>query len=533
MAKQILYGEDARNALVDGVNLLADSVKVTLGPKGRNVMLSRPGRAPNVTKDGVSVAKEIFSNNAAANQGVMICKEVSQKTVDIAGDGTTTATVLAQALVRLGVTQVNIMADVNPNELKSGMDKTLKAITDVIDENSKQITSKEDIAHIATISANNDSEIGNLIAEVINITGNDGIITIEESNSFDTTFDIVEGMNFDKGFLSPYFVTDDTKQTCELEGPLILVTDRKLTTMADLVPSLEFAHKASRAILIIADDIEGEALSTLVVNKMRGIAKVAAVKAPGSGDNKIEWLKDIAVSTGATLITEASLGSAEFKDIDPSAVFGTAHGAEVTKNKTVIIKGAGDQGEIDSHIESIKNQIQNESSEYNKEKLEERLAKLSGGIAVISVGDITEVAMGEKKDRVDDALQATRAAISEGIVKGGGVALIEAANTLDIEDSLTDTEKVGMQIVIDSCFQPLTQILLNSGKSDDVLQSIIDGIIASGFINGYNAKNDEFENFFETGVIDPAKVTKSALRNAVSIASMIITTECLVIDVAD
>ena len=520
MAKQLKFDVAAREALMKGVDKLANAVKVTLGPKGRNVMLAKSFGAPNVTKDGVSVAKEIELEDSYENLGAQMAKEVANKTSDAAGDGTTTATVLAQAITREGLK--NVAAGANPMDIKRGMDAAVEAVITEVGKMAVKINGKEHIAQVATISANNDAEIGDLLANAMEKVGNDGVITIEESKTADTILDVVEGMQFDRGYLSPYFVTNTDSMEVSLENPMILLYDKKISTMKDLLPMLEHVAKQGKSLLIIAEDVDGEALATLVVNKMRGTLKVAAVKAPGFGDRRKAMLEDIAILTGGMLVSEDT--GAKLEDA-PVTVLGHAKSITITKDNTTIVEGAGDAASIKARIGQIRKQIETTTSDYDREKLQERLAKLAGGVAVIKVGAATEVEMKEKKDRVDDAMHATRAAVEEGIVPGGGVALIRAAKAIDALKLTNDDQKTGAAIIKRAIEEPLRQIVTNAGlEGSVVVNKVKEG--KDGF--GYNAKTDTYEDLIKAGVIDPAKVTRTALKNASSIASMILTTDCVI-----
>ena len=520
MAKQLKFDVAARESLMKGVDKLANAVKVTLGPKGRNVMIARSFGAPNVTKDGVTVAKEVELEDAYENLGAQMAKEVANKTSDAAGDGTTTATVLAQAITREGLK--NVAAGANPMDIKRGMDAAVDAVIKEIGKMAVKINGKEHIAQVATISANNDPEIGDLLANAMEKVGNDGVITIEESKTADTILDVVEGMQFDRGYLSPYFVTNTDSMEVSLENPYILLYDKKISTMKDLLPMLEHVAKQGKSLLIIAEDVDGEALATLVVNKMRGTLKVAAVKAPGFGDRRKAMLEDIAILTGGMLVSEDT--GAKLEDA-PVTVLGKAKSITITKDNTTIVEGAGDAASIKGRIAQIKKQIEATTSDYDREKLQERLAKLAGGVAVIKVGAATEVEMKEKKDRVDDAMHATRAAVEEGIVPGGGVALIRAEKAIDALQFDNADQKTGAAIIRRAIEEPLRQIVQNAGlEGSVVVNKVKEG--KDGF--GYNAKTDTYEDLIKAGVIDPAKVTRTALKNASSIASMILTTDCVI-----
>ena len=520
MAKQLKFDVAARESLMKGVDKLANAVKVTLGPKGRNVMIARSFGAPNVTKDGVSVAKEVELEDAYENLGAQMAKEVANKTSDAAGDGTTTATVLAQAITREGLK--NVAAGANPMDIKRGMDAAVEAVIKEVGKMAVKINGKEHIAQVATISANNDPEIGELLANAMEKVGNDGVITIEESKTAETVLDVVEGMQFDRGYLSPYFVTNTDSMEVALENPYILLYDKKISTMKDLLPMLEHVAKQGKSLLIIAEDVDGEALATLVVNKMRGTLKVAAVKAPGFGDRRKAMLEDIAILTGGMLVSEDT--GAKLEDA-PVTVLGKAKSITITKDNTTIVEGAGDAASIKGRIAQIKKQIEATTSDYDREKLQERLAKLAGGVAVIKVGAATEVEMKEKKDRVDDAMHATRAAVEEGIVPGGGVALIRAEKAIDALQFDNADQKTGAAIIRRAIEEPLRQIVQNAGlEGSVVVNKVKEG--KDGF--GYNAKTDTYEDLIKAGVIDPAKVTRTALKNAASIASMILTTDCVI-----
>ncbi|MBR6832188.1 chaperonin GroEL [Fibrobacter sp.] len=520
MAKQLKFDVAARESLMKGVDKLANAVKVTLGPKGRNVMIAKAFGAPNVTKDGVSVAKEVELEDAYENLGAQMAKEVANKTSDAAGDGTTTATVLAQAITREGLK--NVAAGANPMDIKRGMDAAVDAVITEIGKMAVKINGKEHIAQVATISANNDPEIGELLANAMEKVGNDGVITIEESKTAETILDVVEGMQFDRGYLSPYFVTNTDSMEVALENPYILLYDKKISTMKDLLPMLEHVAKQGKSLLIIAEDVDGEALATLVVNKMRGTLKVAAVKAPGFGDRRKAMLEDIAILTGGMLVSEDT--GAKLEDA-PVTVLGQAKSITITKDNTTIVEGAGDAASIKGRIAQIKKQIEATTSDYDREKLQERLAKLAGGVAVIKVGAATEVEMKEKKDRVDDAMHATRAAVEEGIVPGGGVALIRAEKAIDALKFDNADQKTGAAIIRRAIEEPLRQIVQNAGLEGSV---VVNKVKEGKDSFGYNAKTDTYEDLIKAGVIDPAKVTRTALKNASSIASMILTTDCVI-----
>ncbi len=521
MAKEIVYNVDAREQLKKGVDELANAVKVTLGPKGRNVIIEKKFGAPHITKDGVTVAKEIELEDAAQNLGAQLVKEVASKTGDDAGDGTTTATVLAQSIVSVGLK--NVTAGANPMDLKRGIDKAVAEVVKSIASQAKEVGDNYDkIEQVASISANNDAEIGKLIADAMRKVSKDGVITIEEAKGTDTTIDVVEGMQFDRGYISPYFVTNTESMEVEMEKPYILIYDKKISNLKELLPVLEPAVQSGRPLLIVAEDVDSEALTTLVVNRLRAQLKICAVKAPGFGDRRKEMLEDIAILTGGTVISEEKGIQLEKATLD---MLGTAEKVTVDKDNTVIVNGAGAKEAIANRIAQIKAQIANTTSDYDREKLQERLAKLSGGVAVLYVGAASEVEMKEKKDRVDDALSATRAAIEEGIVPGGGVAYIRAIDGLETLKADNADEKTGIEIIKRAIEEPLRQIVLNAGKEGAVVvQKVREG--KADF--GYNARTDKYENFFKAGVVDPAKVTRVALENAASIAGMFLTTECVV-----
>jgi chaperonin GroEL len=523
MAKEIQFNTDARNGLKAGVDKLANAVKVTLGPKGRNVVIEKKFGAPSVTKDGVSVAREIELKDALENMGAQMVKEVASKTSDVAGDGTTTATVLAQALIGEGLR--NVAAGANPMDLKRGMDKASKAIIEELKKLSREVgDDNSKIEQVGTISANNDETIGKLIAEAMRVVGNEGVITVEEAKGTETEVKTVEGMQFDRGYMSPYFVTNSEKMEAELENPFILIYDKKISTMKDLLPSLEQTAQSGRPLLIIAEDIDGEALATLVVNKIRGSLKVAAVKAPGFGDRRKAMLQDIAILTGGQVISEETGLKLENVTL---ADLGNAEKITIDKDNTTIVNGSGAKEQIDARINQIKAQIETTTSDYDKEKLQERLAKLAGGVAVLYVGAATEVEMKEKKDRVDDALHATRAAVEEGIVPGGGTAYIRAAALVKDLTGINQDETTGIQIVLRAVEEPLRQIVANAGGEGAVVANAVRE--GEGDF-GYNARTEVYENLFEAGVIDPTKVTRVALENAVSISGMVLITECVIAD---
>lgn len=521
MAKEILFNIDARDQLKQGVDALANAVKVTLGPKGRNVIIEKKFGAPHITKDGVSVAKEIELEDAFQNLGAQLVKEVASKTGDDAGDGTTTATVLAQSIVSVGLK--NVTAGANPMDLKRGIDKAVAQVVKNLKDQAQIVGDDYDkIEQVATVSANNDEEIGKLIADAMRKVSKDGVVTIEEAKGTDTTIDVVEGMQFDRGYISPYFVTNTEKMEVEMERPYILIYDKKISNLKELLPILEPAVQSGRPLLIIAEDVDSEALTTLVVNRLRAQLKICAVKAPGFGDRRKEMLEDIAVLTGGVVISEEK---GILLDQATLEMLGTAEKITVNKDNTVIVNGAGAKENIAQRIAQIKAQIAQTTSDYDREKLQERLAKLSGGVAVLYVGAASEVEMKEKKDRVDDALSATRAAIEEGVVPGGGVAYIRAIDSLTNLDGANDDEKIGIEIVKRAIEEPLRQIVFNAGKEGAVVvQKVREG--KADF--GYNARTDVYENFFAAGVIDPAKVTRVALENAASIAGMFLTTECVI-----
>lgn len=523
MSKEITFDIEARNALKEGVDALANAVKVTLGPKGRNVVIDKKFGAPSITKDGVTVAKEIELKDPVENMGAQMLKEVASKTADLAGDGTTTATVLAQAMVTAGLK--NVASGANPMDLKRGMDKAVSGVVKELKKLSKEVGSDSSkIEQVATISANNDSAIGKLIAVAMEKVGNEGVITVEEAKGTETEVKTVEGMQFDRGYLSPYFVTNPDKMEVDLDNPYILIFDKKISNMKDLLPVLEKTAQTGKPLLIIAEDVDGEALATLVVNKIRGSLKVAAVKAPGFGDRRKAMLQDIAVLTGGTVISEETGLKLENATLDD---LGTAEKVTIDKDNSIVVNGAGDKATIDARVSQIKAQIESTSSDYDREKLQERLAKLAGGVAVLYVGAATEVEMKEKKDRVDDALHATRAAVEEGIVPGGGVAYIRAAKVLEKLTGENGDETTGIDIVKRAIEEPLRQIVANAGGEGAVIvQKVREG--KKDF--GYNARSEEFENLYEAGVIDPTKVSRVALENAASISGMLLTTECVISD---
>jgi chaperonin GroEL len=526
MSKQVKYNVEARDALKRGVDILANAVKVTLGPKGRNVIIDKKFGSPSITKDGVTVAKEIELKDPIENMGAQMVKEVASKTADIAGDGTTTATVLAQAIVTAGIK--NVAAGANPMDLKRGIDKAVAAIVANLKQQSQTVGEDNNkIKQVASISANNDEVIGALIAEAMGKVGKDGVITVEEAKGTETEVKTVEGMQFDRGYLSPYFVTNADKMEAELENPYILIYDKKISNMKELLPVLEKQVQTGKPLLIIAEDLDGEALATLVVNKIRGSLKVVAVKAPGFGDRRKAMLEDIAILTGGTVISEERGYKLENADL---SYLGTAEKVVVDKDNTTIINGAGESEDIKNRVNQIKSQIESTTSDYDKEKLQERLAKLAGGVAVLYVGAASEVEMKEKKDRVDDALHATRAAVEEGIVAGGGVAFIRAIEALEGMKGLNDDETTGIAIVKRAVEEPLRQICENAGiEGSIVVQKVKEG--TGDF--GYNARTDVYENLIAAGVIDPTKVGRVALENAASIAAMLLTTECVLADDPD
>jgi len=526
MAKDIKFDIEARDGLKRGVDALANAVKVTLGPKGRNVIIGKSFGAPQVTKDGVTVAKEVELENELENMGAQMVKEVASKTNDLAGDGTTTATVLAQAIVKEGLK--NVAAGANPMDLKRGIDKAVEAIAQDLNEQSKEVGNSSDkIKQVASISANNDNTIGELIATAFGKVGKEGVITVEEAKGTDTYVDVVEGMQFDRGYLSPYFVTDADKMIADLENPYILLFDKKISNLQEILPILEPVAQSSRPLLIIAEDVDGQALATLVVNKLRGGLKIAAVKAPGFGDRRKAMLEDIAILTGGIVISEERGFSLENADL---SMLGTAETVTIDKDNTTIVNGAGDAEAIKARVNQIKAQIETTTSDYDKEKLQERLAKLAGGVAVLYVGAASEVEMKEKKDRVDDALHATRAAVEEGIVAGGGVALIRAKSVLANLTTENLDEVTGIQIVARAIESPLRTIVENAGGEGSVVAAkVLEG--KGDF--GYDAKSETYVNMLEAGIIDPKKVTRIALENAASVAGMILTTECALIDIKE
>ena len=526
MAKNISYNVEARDALKRGVDQLANAVKVTLGPKGRNVIIDKKFGAPHITKDGVTVAKEIELADAAENLGAQLVKEVASKTGDQAGDGTTTATVLTQAIVSVGLK--NVTAGANPMDLKRGMDKAVSAIVAHIKAQSEEVGNDFDkIEQVATISANNDAEIGKLIADAMRMVSKDGVITIGEAKGMDTTIDVVQGMQFDRGYISPYFVTNTETMEVEMDRPYILLYDKKISNLKELLPVLEPAVQSGRPLLVIAEDVDSEALTTLVVNRLRAQLKICAVKAPGFGDRRKEMLEDIAILTGGTVISEEKGIKLESATID---MLGTAESITVNKDNTTIVNGAGEKEAIAARVGQIKAQIATTKSTYDKEKLQERLAKLAGGVAQLNVGAASEVEMKEKKDRVDDALSATRAAIEEGIVAGGGVAYVRAQAALEGLKGENEDEQTGIEIIRRAIEEPLRQIVANAGKEGAV---VVDKVRSGEADFGYNARKDVYENLKAAGVVDPAKVTRVALENAASIAGMFLTTECVITDIKE
>ena len=526
MAKDIKFDIEARDGLKKGVDALANAVKVTLGPKGRNVIISKSFGAPQVTKDGVTVAKEVELENELENMGAQMVKEVASKTNDLAGDGTTTATVLAQAIVKEGLK--NVAAGANPMDLKRGIDNAVQAIVKDLNKQSTQVGNSSDkIMQVASISANNDSTIGDLISTAFNKVGKEGVITVEEAKGTDTYVDVVEGMQFDRGFLSPYFVTNADKMIADLENPYILLFDKKISNLQEILPILEPVSQSGRPLLIIAEDVEGQALATLVVNKLRGGLKIAAVKAPGFGDRRKAMLEDIAILTGGTVISEERGFSLENADL---TMLGTAETVTVDKDNTTIVNGAGKENDIKARVNQIKAQIETTTSDYDKEKLQERLAKLAGGVAVLYVGAASEIEMKEKKDRVDDALAATRAAVEEGIVAGGGVALVRAKGVLSKLKGDNNDELTGIQIISRAVEAPIRTIVANAGGEG----SVVVAKVSEGTKDfGYDAKNEKYVDMLKAGIIDPKKVTRIALENAASVAGMILTTECALVDIKD
>lgn len=526
MAKDILFDIEARDALKRGVDALSNAVKVTLGPKGRNVVIDRSFGAPTITKDGVTVAKEIDLKNKVENMGAQMVKEVASKTNDVAGDGTTTATVLAQSIIHTGLK--NVTSGANPMDLKRGIDKAVKKAIEHIQSISQEVgDSNEKIKQVATVSANNDTVIGDLIAQAMEKVKKEGVITIEEAKGIETYVDVVEGMQFDRGYISPYFVTDSEKMETVFENPLVLIYDKKVSVMKDLISILEKAQQTGRPMLIIAEDVEGEAMATLVVNKLRGSLKIAAVKAPGFGDRRKEMLEDIAILTGGTVISEEKGFKLEEATLE---MLGEAEKITIDKDNTTIVSGKGSSSDIEARVNQIKSQIENSTSDYDKEKLQERLAKLAGGVAVIYAGAASEMEMKEKKDRFEDALNATRAAVEEGIVPGGGIAYIRAINALDGLKGDNNDEETGIAIIRRALEEPLRQIVENAGMEGSV---VAQKVKTENGDFGFNARTEKYENFFQTGVIDPMKVTRVALENAASIAGMLLTTETVLTDAED
>ena len=524
-AKDVQFGNEVRQKMVNGVNVLANAVRVTLGPKGRNVVLDRAFGGPHITKDGVSVAKEIELKDKFENMGAQMVKEVASKTNDVAGDGTTTATVLAQAIVAEGMKYVT--AGMNPTDLKRGIDKAVAALVDELKNIAKPCDTSKEIAQVGSISANSDEQVGAIIAEAMEKVGKEGVITVEDGKSLENELDVVEGMQFDRGYLSPYFINDAEKQIAALDNPFVLLFDKKISNIRDLLPVLEQVAKASRPLLIIAEDVEGEALATLVVNNIRGILKTVAVKAPGFGDRRKAMLQDIAILTGGTVIAEEvglSLEKATLEDL------GQAKRIEIGKENTTIIDGFGDAAQIEARVAEIRQQIETATSDYDKEKLQERVAKLAGGVAVIKVGAATEVEMKEKKDRVEDALHATRAAVEEGVVAGGGVALLRARAALENLHTGNADQDAGVQIVLRAIESPLRQIVANAGGEPSV---VVNKVLEGKGNYGYNAGSGEYGDMIEMGVLDPAKVTRSALQHAASIAGLMLTTDCMIAEIPE
>lgn len=523
--KEIQFGNGARQKMVRGVDILADAVKVTLGPKGRNVVIDRAFGGPNITKDGVTVAKEVELKDKFENMGAQMVKQVASKTSEVAGDGTTTATVLAQSIIGEGMKYV--AAGMNPMDLKRGIDKAVNALVEEIKKISRPCKDSKEIQQVGSISANADEAIGKIIADAMDKVGKEGVITVEDGKSLDNELEVVEGMQFDRGYLSPYFITNTEKQISALDNPYILVTDKKISNIRELLPILENVAKASRPLLLIAEDVEGEALATLVVNNIRGILKTVAVKAPGFGDRRKAMLQDIAILTGATVISEEVGLTLEKTELEQ---LGSAKRVEIGKENTIIIDGAGDKSDLDARVKEIRTQIDTATSDYDKEKLQERVAKLAGGVAVIRVGAATEVEMKEKKDRVDDALHATRAAVEEGVVPGGGVALLRACHALSTLKGDNAEQNAGIQIVLRAVEEPLRQIVKNTGEEPAVVVNKVSG--AKGNY-GYNAATGEYGDMFEMGVLDPAKVTRTALQHAASVAGLMLTTDCMITDLPE
>lgn len=524
-AKDVKFGDSARSKMIAGVNTLADAVKVTLGPKGRNVVIDRSFGAPHITKDGVTVAKEITLKDKFENMGAQLVREVSSKTNDIAGDGTTTATVLAQAILNEGIKSVT--AGMNPMDLKRGIDIAVRSVVENIKATAKPASDSKAIEQVGSISANSDTTVGQLIAQAMEKVGKEGVITVEEGSGFEDSLDVVEGMQFDRGYISPYFANKQDTLTAELENPFILLVDKKISNIRELITVLEAVAKTGKPLLIISEDVEGEALATLVVNNMRGIIKVCAVKAPGFGDRRKAMLQDIAILTGGTVISEEIGMQLDQTTLDH---LGTAHKVTVSKENTVIVDGAGNAGQIADRVQQIRAQIEESTSEYDKEKLQERVAKLAGGVAVIKIGAATEVEMKEKKDRVDDALHATRAAVEEGVVAGGGVALVRAAKALEGVTGANDDQNVGINILRRAIEAPLRQIVSNAGDEP----SVVINAVKNGEGNfGYNAATGEYGDMLEMGILDPAKVTRSALEHAASVAGLMLTTECMITEIPE
>ena len=524
-AKDVQFGNEVRQKMVNGVNVLANAVRVTLGPKGRNVVLDRAFGGPHITKDGVSVAKEIELKDKFENMGAQMVKEVASKTNDVAGDGTTTATVLAQSIVAEGMKYVT--AGMNPTDLKRGIDKAVAALVDELKNIAKPCDTSKEIAQVGSISANSDEQVGAIIAEAMEKVGKEGVITVEDGKSLENELDVVEGMQFDRGYLSPYFINDAEKQIAALDNPFVLLFDKKISNIRDLLPGLEQVAKASRPLLIIAEDVEGEALATLVVNNIRGILKTVAVKAPGFGDRRKAMLQDIAILTGGVVISEEVGLSLEKATLDD---LGQAKRIEIGKENTTIIDGFGDAAQIEARVAEIRQQIETATSEYDKEKLQERVAKLAGGVAVIKVGAATEVEMKEKKDRVEDALHATRAAVEEGVVAGGGVALLRARAALENLHTGNADQDAGVQIVLRAVESPLRQIVANAGGEPSV---VVNKVLEGKGNYGYNAGSGEYGDMIEMGVLDPAKVTRSALQHAASIAGLMLTTDCMIAEIPE
>ena len=521
MAKELKFDIDARDKIMQGVNTVTDAVKITLGPSGRNVLISKGNGSVTITKDGVSVCKSIDLEDEFINQGAQLIKDVASKTVDQVGDGTTTSCILAQAIAREGLKTV--AAGANPMEIKLGIDKTVDALIEELNKNAIKVKDKSAVAQVGIISANGDTEIGNLIADAVDRVGEDGVITVEESKTAETTLDVVEGMQFNNGYLSPYFVTNPEKMEVVLDNPYILLVNHKVSTLQEILPMLEYVNQQGKPLLIIAEDVDSEALAALVMNKLRGALRVAAVKAPGYGDSRTNNLKDLAVITAGQLISD-ELGI-KLSEADPMCL-GTAKTVKITKDHTTIIEGAGAKEDIDALVTQLKNQIATTESEYEKAQLQERVARIAGGVAVIKVGAATEVEMNEKKDRVDDALHATKAAVEEGIVAGGGTALIRAAQSIKM-DPLDEDQLIGMRIVLRAIEEPMRQIVLNAGQEPSVIVNKVKELAGN---QGYDARDDKFYDLVEHGIIDPVKVTKNALKNAASIASMILTTNCVIVE---